>query len=149
MTSNPDDDAPDLYGPQTQRVLDLLFRIQNLRPEEARALVAARKRVKKADWEAARRGIWPLIRHIPRYTDTLSARAYVLLSSPGEEGIPAAGPPASAALAALIFRDMIGDSFTQAHYDTYTAPWRRALSPVHPDDPPLVDGRRWVPRRRA
>ncbi len=35
---------------------------------------------------------------------------------------------------ALLARDLIGDVFTQAHYDFLTGPWRKAIGPVHPDD---------------
>lgn len=46
------------------------------------------------------------------------------------------------AAAALAVRDLIGQGrFTQAHYDTLTGPWRRAIGPLHPDDAAL-DGDR-------
>jgi len=35
---------------------------------------------------------------------------------------------------ALTVRDLIGDTFTQAHYDALTGPWRKTLGPLHPDD---------------
>ena len=35
---------------------------------------------------------------------------------------------------ALLVRDLIGDTFTQAHYDTLTMPWRTTIGPIHPDD---------------
>ena len=35
---------------------------------------------------------------------------------------------------ALVVRDQVGDTFTQAHYDTLTRPWATVIGPVHPDD---------------
>jgi len=36
---------------------------------------------------------------------------------------------------ALVVRDLIGQhGFTQAHYDTFTLPWRTVIGPIHPDD---------------
>lgn len=36
---------------------------------------------------------------------------------------------------ALAARHLIGDVFTQAHYDYFTGPWRAEIGPIHPDDP--------------
>lgn len=39
---------------------------------------------------------------------------------------------------ALVVRDQVGDTFTQAHYDTLTRPWATVIGPVHPDDAPVT-----------
>ena len=39
---------------------------------------------------------------------------------------------------ALVARDQVGDTFTQAHYDTLTRPWATVIGPVHPDDAPVT-----------
>lgn len=45
-----------------------------------------------------------------------------------------------AAAGALVVRDFIGQhGLTQHHYDLLTAPWRKVIGPVHPDDAPLED----------
>ncbi len=42
------------------------------------------------------------------------------------------------AVRALAVRDLIGDTFTQTHYDTLTKPWASIIGPVHPDDKPVA-----------
>lgn len=39
---------------------------------------------------------------------------------------------------ALLARHLIGDVFTQEHYDLLTGPWRRNIGPIHPDDEVLA-----------
>ena len=43
------------------------------------------------------------------------------------------------AAGALLCRDLIGQTFTQAHYDLLTGPWRAAVGPIHPDDAALEE----------
>ena len=50
----------------------------------------------------------------------------------------AAGDAARDAARALVVRDQVGDTFTQAHYDTLTRPWATVIGPVHPDDAPVT-----------
>ena len=50
----------------------------------------------------------------------------------------AARAAARDAARALVVRDQVGDTFTQAHYDTLTRPWATVIGPVHPDDAPVT-----------
>ena len=50
----------------------------------------------------------------------------------------AARDAAREAARALVVRDQVGDTFTQAHYDTLTRPWATVIGPVHPDDAPVT-----------
>ena len=50
----------------------------------------------------------------------------------------AARDAARDAARALVVRDQVGDTFTQAHYDTLTRPWATVIGPVHPDDAPVT-----------
>lgn len=45
-------------------------------------------------------------------------------------------PAGAEAGRALLARDLIGDVFTQEHYEFLTSPWRKAIGSVHPDDVP-------------
>lgn len=50
----------------------------------------------------------------------------------------AAWDAARDAARALVVHDLIGDRFTQAHYDLLTRPWASVIGPVHPDDQPVT-----------
>ena len=56
------------------------------------------------------------------------------LDAVGDAAWDAALDAAQGAAWALVVRDLIGDTFTQAHYDTLTMPWRTVIGPIHPDD---------------
>ncbi len=92
-------------GPQGRELVALIGRCGALTSRELWELAAARDAAGDAAWAAA----WDAARD-------------------------AAGAAAWAAVRALTVRDLIGDTFTQAHYDALTGPWRKTLGPLHPDD---------------
>ena len=74
----------------------------------------------------------PAIRFGPQgpHVGALVARARVITAGEAERLVAA-----SDAALALVVRDLIGQhGFTQAHYDTFTLPWRTVIGPIHPDD---------------
>ena len=97
--------ATDALGPQGVHLVALIERCAGLADDDARKLRAARG----GAWGAAGAAgaAWDAARD--------------------------AGAAWDAAWA-LVVRDLIGDTFTQAHYDTLTMPWRTVIGPIHPDD---------------
>ena len=104
-----DDMLADTFGPQWQPIVVLVRRAAILTSAEAKALDAARAAAWDAAWDAAR----DAARAAARYAARDAARA-------------------------LVVRDQVGDTFTQAHYDTLTRPWATVIGPVHPDDAPVT-----------
>ena len=132
-------DMAEVFGPQWEAVRDLVRRLAVLTPDDidkltaawAAAWVAARaaardaareaaraaaRAARAAAWDAARAAAW----------DAARAAAW-----------DAAGDAAGDAALALVVRDLIGERFTRAHYDTLTAPLRAIGITVHPGDAPL------------
>ena len=104
-----DDMLADTFGPQWQPIVVLVRRAAILTSAEAKALDAARDAAWAAAWAAARDAAW-------------------------DATLDAAWAAARDAARALVVRDQVGDTFTQAHYDTLTRPWATVIGPVHPDD---------------
>ena len=115
-----DDMLADTFGPQWQPIVVLVRRAAILTSAEAKALDAARTAALDAARDAARaatraatRAAWDAARAAARDAALDAARA-------------------------LVVRDQVGDTFTQAHYDTLTRPWATVIGPVHPDDAPVT-----------
>jgi len=115
-----DDMLADTFGPQWQPIVVLVRRAAILTSAEAKALDAARTAALDAARDAARaatraatRAAWDAARAAARDAALDAARA-------------------------LVARDQVGDTFTQAHYDTLTRPWATVIGPVHPDDAPVT-----------
>ena len=115
-----DDMLADTFGPQWQPIVVLVRRAAILTSAEAKALDAARTAALDAARDAARaatraatRAAWDAARAAARDAARVAARA-------------------------LVVRDQVGDTFTQAHYDTLTRPWATVIGPVHPDDAPVT-----------
>ena len=98
--------AHEVFGPSGEYVVALVERCSRLTPEEAERFYAVR-----------RIAVWGAVRDAVRNAVWDAARGAV-----GD------------AAWALLVRDLIGDTFTQAHYDTLTKPWRTTIGPIHPDD---------------
>ena len=105
--------AHEVFGPSGEYVVALIERCSRLTPEDGERLHAARY----AAWDAVRDAV----------RDTAWDTAWDAVRD-------AAWNTAWNAAWALLVRDLIGDTFTQAHYDTLTKPWRTAIGPIHPDD---------------
>lgn len=105
--------AHEVFGPSGEHVVALIERCSRLTPEEAERFYAAWDAVWKANaaWNAAWDAVWDAVRKAN-----------------------AAWNAVRNAVRALLVRDLIGDTFTQAHYDTLTMPWRIAIGTIHPDD---------------
>lgn len=104
-----DDMLADTFGPQWQPIVVLVRRAAILTSAETKALDAARAAARDAARAAARAA-----------------------------ALDAAWAAARDAARALVVRDQVGDTFTQAHYDTLTRPWATVIGPVHPDDAPVT-----------
>jgi len=112
-----DDMLADTFGPQWQPIVVLVRRAAILTSAETKALDAARAAALDAAWAAA-----------------LDAA----LDAAWDAARAAARDAARVAARALVVRDQVGDTFTQAHYDTLTRPWATVIGPVHPDDAPVT-----------
>ena len=132
-------DMADVFGPQWEAVRDLVRRLAVLTPDDidkltaawAAAWVAARAAAREAAREAARAAA-----RAARAAAWDAARA-AAWDAARAAAWDAAGDAAGDAALALVVRDLIGERFTRAHYDTLTAPLRAIGITVHPGDAPL------------
>ena len=115
-----DDMLADTFGPQWQPIVVLVRRAAILTSAEAKALDAARTAALDAALDAAR--------------DAARAATRAATRAAWDAARAAARDAALDAARALVARDQVGDTFTQAHYDTLTRPWATVIGPVHPDD---------------
>ena len=111
-------DMADAFGPQWEAIRDLVRRVAALTPAELDKLAAAREAAWPATGEAAGAAAW---------------------AATGEAGGAAAWEAARAAARALAVHDLIGEQFTQTHYDTQTGPLRSIGITVHPADAPYAE----------
>ena len=93
------------YGPQTPQIEALIETVRSLTTNQIDALNAA--------WDALWNEAWGVA-----LGAALDVWRYQVWG----------------AVAALLVRDFIGDSFTQSDYDILTTPWRKVVGPIHPDD---------------
>jgi hypothetical protein len=127
-----DADLADTFGLQWAAIVALVRRASVLTADEVQRLGAAWDAV----WGAARAAAWDAV------WDAAGAAGDAAWAAAGAAGDAAwaaawaAGWDAAEAAAwALAVRDLIGEhGFTQAHYDTFTGPWRTVIGPVHPND---------------
>ena len=119
-----DDMLADTFGPQWQPIVVLVRRAAILTSAEAKALDAARAAALDAALDAAR--------------DAARAATRAATRAAWDAARAAARAAALDAARALVARDQVGDTFTQAHYDTLTRPWATVIGPVHPDDAPVT-----------
>ena len=132
-------DMAEVFGPQWEAVRDLVRRLAVLTPDDidkltaawAAAWVAARAAAREAAREAARAAA-----RAARAAAWDAARA-AAWDAARAAAWDAAGDAAGDAALALVVRDLIGERFTRAHYDTLTAPLRAIGITVHPGDAPL------------
>ena len=123
-----DDMLADTFGPQWQPIVVLVRRAAILTSAEAKALAAA--------WDAALAAAWDAALDAAR--DAARAAAWAAARAAWDAARAAARDAALDAARALVVRDQVGDTFTQAHYDTLTRPWATVIGPVHPDDAPVT-----------
>ena len=113
--------------PDDARVRNQIAMLRN-DAADAAARAAARAAAGAAARDAARDAAWAAARAAAGAAAWDAARAAAR---------DAAGDAARDAALALVVRDLIGDRFTRAHYDTLTAPLRAIGITVHPGDAPL------------
>ena len=113
--------AHEVFGPSGEYVVALVERCSRLTVEDGERLDVA--------WDTARDTAWDTARDTARDTAYTTAR-----DTAWDTARDTAPYTAWYTAGALIVRDLIGDTFTQAHYDTLTMPWRTTIGPIHPDD---------------
>ena len=118
--------AHEVFGPSGEYVVALVERCSRLTPEEAERFYAVRRGAGRG---AGRDAVWNAVRNAARNAAWNAVRNAVRNAARN-----AAWDAAWDAAWALLVRDLIGDTFTQAHYDTLTMPWRTTIGPIHPDD---------------
>ncbi len=126
-----DDMLADTFGPQWQPIVVLVRRAAILTSAEAKALDAARTAARAAARDAALDAARDAARAATRAATRAAWAAW-------DAARAAARDAALDAARALVVRDQVGDTFTQAHYDTLTRPWATVIGPVHPDDAPVT-----------
>ena len=151
-------DMADVFGPQWEAIRDLVRRVAALTPAELDKLAAARE----AAWEATRAAAWEATEAAAReaaweatraaagaaageaareaaWPATGEAAGAAAWAAAGAAAWPAAWEAARAAARALAVHDLIGEQFTQTHYDTQTGPLRSIGITVHPADAPYAE----------
>ena len=137
-------DMAEVFGPQWEAVRDLVRRVAALTPAELDKLAAAWDAARGAAWYAARDAAEGAAEGADR-DPAWYAAWYAARDATGDAtGDAAEGAARDAAwyaawgvARALVVRDLIGERFTRAHYDTLTAPLRAIGITVHPGDAPL------------
>ncbi len=133
------------FGPQWEPIVALVRRAAVLTEAEATNLTAARPAARAAArdaaWDAAQEAAWAAAWDAAQEAAWAAAQeaawaaAWEAAWAAAQEAAWAAAWEAARALAV---RDLIGShGFTQDHYDTLTGPWRKVISPIHPDDKDL------------
>ena len=151
-------DMADVFGPQWEAIRDLVRRVAALTPAELDKLAAARE----AAWEATRAAAWEATEAAAReaaweatraaagaaageaareaaWPATGEAAGAAAWAAAGASAWPAAWEASRAAARALAVHDLIGEQFTQTHYDTQTGPLRSIGITVHPADAPYAE----------
>jgi hypothetical protein len=143
-------DMADVFGPQWEAIRDLVRRVAALTPAELDKLAAAWEATRAASgfaaWEASGFAAWEATEAAAREAawEATRAAAWAATGVSSDNStrrwvIPVAGWPATweatrAAAGALAVHDLIGEQFTQTHYDTQTGPLRSIGITVHPAD---------------
>ena len=125
--------AHEALGPNGEHVVALIERCSRLTPEETERLYAAGDAVRDAARGAAWYAAWYAGRDAAGDAVRDAARGAAWYAA-WDAVRDAAWDAAWNAVRALTVRDLIGDTFTQAHYDTLTMSWRATIGPIHPDD---------------
>ena len=138
------------FGPQGPHVAALIARAREITGDEVEKFNAARESARDAVWKSARDAVWKSARDAASKAASKAAgvagresawiaaseSAWVAASKAARvTASDAAWVAVWDAARALVVRDLIGQhGFTQAHYDTFTLPWRTVIGPIHPDD---------------
>ncbi len=128
------------FGPQWEPIRDLARRAAALTDAEAFAMYSAWYAVRDAVRDAAGAGdaAWYAAWNAAGAGDAAWYAARYAAGDAVRGAGRTAWYAARDAAGALAVRDLIGDTFTQAHYDLLTTPWASVIGPVHPDDKPAA-----------
>lgn len=133
------DPSADGFGPQSAMIHQVANAADVLTGEQVQQLRALRDEAFWADWlkswhEATSAAATAIV-YLNRTEHAPSRSIWMVdtLFDSRRHGYPR--PAGSEVGYALAARDLIGDVFTQAHYDFLTMPWRTAVGKVHADDP--------------
>lgn len=124
-------DAHQALGPQGEHVAELLERARSLSEAEIAELD---EQFRGSAKYTARRTARDAVGDTARDTAWIAAGGAVVdavVAAVGDAAWNAVGDVAREAVWALLVRDLIDTKV----YDTLTLPWRRAIGPIHPDDP--------------
>lgn len=121
--------AHEALGPNGEHLVALIGRARNLTRDEAERLYTAGD----AAWDAAHVAAWDAAR-VAAWDAAGDAAWDAAWVAAWVAAWRAARDAARRAARALTVRDLIGNTFTQEHYDLLTRPWREVIGPVHPED---------------
>lgn len=133
------------FGPQGPHVAALIARAREITGDEVEKFNAASESARAAREsarDAARESAWFAASKAAgvagRESAWIAASESAWVAASKAARVTASGAVWGAvwdAARALVVRDLIGQhGFTQAHYDTFTLPWRTVIGPIHPDD---------------
>ena len=125
------------FGPQGLHVATLIARVRAITAGEVGRFDAVWNAVRKSAWFAASKAAGVA----GRESAWIAASESAWVAASKAARVTASDAVWGAvwdAARALVVRDLIGQhGFTQAHYDTFTLPWRTTIGPIHPDDPEM------------
>ena len=127
------------FGPQGPHVAALIARAREITGDEVEKFNAARDAARESARESARDAASKAAGVAPgRESAWIAASESAWVAASKAARVTASDAVWGAvwdAARALVVRDLIGQhGFTQAHYDTFTLPWRAVIGPIHPDD---------------
>ena len=130
------------FGPQGPHVAALIARAREITGDEVEKFNAARESARDAARESARESARDAASKAAgvdgRESAWIAASESAWVAASKAARVTASDAVWGAvwdAARALVVRDLIGQhGFTQAHYDTFTLPWRTVIGPIHPDD---------------
>lgn len=126
------------FGPQGPHVAALIARAREITGDEVEKFNAARESARDAVRESARDAASKAAGVDGRESAWIAASESAWVAASKAARVTASDAVWGAvwdAARALVVRDLIGQhGFTQAHYDTFTLPWRTVIGPIHPDD---------------
>lgn len=127
------------FGPQGPHVAALIARAREITGDEVEKFNAARDAARESARESARDAASKAAGVAPgRESAWIAASESAWVAASKAARVTASDAVWGAvwdAARALVVRDLIGQhGFTQAHYDTFTLPWRTVIGPIHPDD---------------
>lgn len=129
------------FGPQGPHVAALIARAREITGDEVEKFNAARESARDAVRESARDAASKAAGVDGRESAWIAASESAWVAASKAARVTASDAVWGAvwdAARALVVRDLIGQhGFTQAHYDTFTLPWRTTIGPIHPDDPEM------------